>query len=205
MFQQSKGKEKKTERKDNLEDQQDSGRGRQPKWLYGRNKGSRVQPRVLFLHPCCERSWSRHLMPSEPPPPEFNLDLPISWGSRWSHHADSPRMRLWRCQSWHTPRWAAKFTHRITAYQGRKMSSFALLWIGNAGTKPHPGNHAFCGEFGWRTVASKKKQMEVKWHCSRQETKCIAKGSRDFSRAPHRNHPEMSAGILTPEQAWRWV
>lgn len=29
--------------------------------------------------------------------------------------------------------------------------------------------------------------------------------AEDFSRAPHRNRPEMSAGSLTPERAWRWV
>lgn len=29
--------------------------------------------------------------------------------------------------------------------------------------------------------------------------------AEDLSRAPRRNHPEMSAGSLTPERAWRWV
>lgn len=37
------------------------------------------------------------------------------------------------------------------------MSSFSSLWIQIARTERHPGNYADCGEFGRRSVASKKK------------------------------------------------
>lgn len=91
------------------------------------------------------------------------------------------------------------------------MSSFSSLWIQIAGTERDPSNYTDCDEFGRRSVASKKKieseampfntEDEMNLHGEWKKSIFHKVFAEDLSWAPHRNHPEMSAGSLTPEQA----
>lgn len=110
-------------------------------------------------------------------PLEFCLHLQLSRRSRWSHHADFLRMRLWRCQSWHPPRFPQSTFTEYQHTRAERCQALALCKSEEPALNHILATMPSVASLDEEKVASKKKKLEVKWHCSTQKTTWISWGN----------------------------